>query len=244
MKVKIGDKEYEVPDAVGKAFKDMGKKVTDMTDQVGKYSSTMADMIDQMEKGKAKDKKIAPGPGEDKEPKQDPGMHNKDKEGFMGMMKEKDEKIKALQDQIKQMKNKDKEKKDQSQEILSFNERSDALALAKRILKDADFKAASQDPTSKIKDAIVRAQTPEKLHKKLDNIEYLDAKYDIILNSYQQADEAKDRLSNNILQMKKKESKNDDKDVVFDAATARALSIRESQDYVVKKMAELNKETN
>ena len=44
--------------------------------------------------------------------------------------------------------------------------------------------------------------------------------------------------------MKKKESKNDDKDVVFDAATARALSIRESQDYVVKKMAELNKETN
>ena len=209
MKVKVGGQEYDVPEKVGKAFMDMEKQMKSMKDQMEEKATKMKDLEESM--------------GEMKKKTADLGSHGA----------RKDEKIKALEDEIKKYQD-IKTRSDEDQDFLNkMAVRNDALELAKRLVPTADFERLKTVKLDEIKKTVIKSHSPSVDNSRLENSDYVDARFDVISESFKNSDKSKEETGKQIL--KNKQTKEDS---VLTPAQIRLASMKNEMDRVRKRMDE------
>ena len=222
MKLKVGDKEYEVDNAVGMAFKKMRDE---LKAKMKKMDEIQTDLLDRLEKAGVN--------------KNDDDEDSSKKENMKLVAK-----VDALQKEIKEL-NEAKNKKDSDNEFMKkVAEFSGIMEFAKKNLKEDSLKKLDGlDTVGAIKRAIVEDQAPEVSKEKLDNEHYVEARFDMLKENTDKKTDEKENLGNKIIEnkLKNKQDKADEKVESYDTADdIRKRNLDALQDETEKRFEELN----
>ena len=222
MKLKVGDKEYEVDNAVGMAFKKMRDE---LKAKMKKMDEIQTDLLDRLEKAGVN--------------KNDDDEDSSKKENMKLVAK-----VDALQKEIKEL-NEAKNKKDSDNEFMKkVAEFSGIMEFAKKNLKEDSLKKLDGlDTVGAIKRAIVEDQAPEVSKEKLDNEHYVEARFDMLKENTTKKIDEKENLGNKIIEnkLKNKQDKADEKVESYDTADdIRKRNLDALQDETEKRFEELN----
>lgn len=159
MKMKIGEKEFDVSDEIGNAFKaemakaEKAKADADAKiDELMKAKCDMGKKCDELETEKTK--AVA--------------------------------KADSLESEIEKIK---KERTDSADVSKLVNEKIELLETAKKFLKADELETVKGLDNVEIKKAVIKADSPEIDEKKLENGSYVDARFDHLVESTKRADE-------------------------------------------------------
>ena len=219
MKVKLGGKEYDVDDKVGKAIKDMGEKMKKMEDE----NDELADAIDAL----AGEKSDMP----DFMKKKQKDSTDDDKAAILQA------KLDAATDELKKYDDIVKKVDEDDNFKSKLKEHNKAATLAHKILKKDELKKLDDMELSEIKEAVIRADSKDVDAEKLKNENYVNARFDLVAEKYAKADAVKKDVGKNIVKNKTdRTDKSDRNDVAEDA---RAKSISAYQEAMQKRMDKL-----
>ena len=225
MKVKLGGKEYDVDDKVGKAIKDMGAKMKDMEDE----NDELADAID-----------AALGEKSDMPDFMKKKQKDSDDDNNDAVIAELEAQRDAALDELAKYDD-IADKVDEDDNFKSkLKEHNKASLLAQKVLKKDELKKLDDMELSEIKEAVIRADSKDVDAEKLKNENYVNARFDLVAEKYAKADSVKKDVGKDIVKNKAdRTDKSDRNDVAEDA---RAKSISAYQEAMQKRMDKLAEE--
>ena len=221
MKIKTGDKTYEGPDEFGKKYKDMVKKMEsykDLDEQLQDAMSKIRDLEEMKEKDEAKKKA------------KNMAMDEKSK-----LIAQVDELEKILASLSKKDEEKDELKK-QVKELVS------AQSVARNFLKDSD--KIEDLEILELKKAVIKADSPDIQESKLDNDDYVNARFDLIAERKNQTQNRDEKIGKTILDGRNDRSEEGSNEInkdstVTNAHDAMLASIDSYKDEMNKRMEAL-----
>ena len=240
--MKIGDKEFEVPDEVAAHYKDMDKKMKDYADMDKKLEDAMKQIGD-LDEFPPKEKDEA-----GREAKAG-AMDEDDDE--LDELSEENDKLTARIDEL-ESKLESVTKADESKEFRAkVREYAAAKAVGGRYLKNDEAAKLDDMDLLDIKKAVIKADSPDVAQDKLDKESYVTARFDMIAERSDKSKGRYDSLGNAITQSRKDRSENhtdedDDEDYKYDENAkvstpreAKMTSIRRDMAEMQKRMKEL-----
>ena len=228
-KIQIGDKEFEVPDEVERHYRDMAKKVESYNDLDDQLEDALADVdTDSLEE----DMGDLPGTDTEEldEEMDDLGIDNQDLVDH----------IDELEDELADY----EEEEEEDEYNQDVQDHVFARDIAQTVLRGDALDYLDDMTLDELKEAVILTVSPDVDESKLDDGDYCDARFDAIAEDVCKNDYYNNSLGEAILngRQDRLDSNGDEitaDSVVSNADEARAASIARDEDYMNKRMEEM-----